>query len=175
MLDQWLQICDEKGYIRPSVYQGQYSLFCRRPEERLLPWLRRQGIAFVGFSPLAGGFLTGKLTSSGGDDKDLSGTRFAPGNAMGKAFRNWYDKPTIHAAMAKFQVMVDQHGLSMTETALRWVFYHSSLSEADAVLLGSSRPHQVEDATRDIAKGPLSPGLAVQLDDLWDMIRDEAP
>lgn len=43
---KWMSVCDEKGYVRPSVYQGQYNLLCRRCEDDLMPVLKKYGMAF---------------------------------------------------------------------------------------------------------------------------------
>ena len=50
-------LCKAKGYVLPSVYQGNYNPLARRPETELFPTLRRLGIHFYGFGPLAGGLL----------------------------------------------------------------------------------------------------------------------
>ncbi|HET9569945.1 MAG TPA: aldo/keto reductase [Bacteroidales bacterium] len=44
-----------------SAVQSEYSLWWRRPELELIPALEELGIAFVPFSPLGKGFLTGKM------------------------------------------------------------------------------------------------------------------
>ena len=44
-----------------AAVQSEYSLFWRGPELELLPALEELGIGFVPFSPLAAGFLTGKI------------------------------------------------------------------------------------------------------------------
>src|SRR5881296_3487823 len=44
-----------------TAVQSEYSLWWRRPEEELLPTLEELGIAFVPFSPLGKGFLTGTI------------------------------------------------------------------------------------------------------------------
>lgn len=38
--------CMKKGYVLPSVYEGNYSPVARRPETELLPMLREYGMAF---------------------------------------------------------------------------------------------------------------------------------
>lgn len=38
--------CMQKGYVLPSVYEGNYSPVARRPEIELLPLLREYGMAF---------------------------------------------------------------------------------------------------------------------------------
>lgn len=49
MLEKWMEISIEKGYVKPSVYQGQYNLFCRGLETSLFLSLRRYGMSFVAF------------------------------------------------------------------------------------------------------------------------------
>jgi aryl-alcohol dehydrogenase-like predicted oxidoreductase len=45
-----------------TAVQSEYSLWWRRPDEKVLPTLQELGIGFVPFSPLGKGFLTGSIT-----------------------------------------------------------------------------------------------------------------
>jgi aryl-alcohol dehydrogenase-like predicted oxidoreductase len=47
-----------------AALQSEYSLFWREPEQTVMPTLEELGIAFVPFSPLGKGFLTGKIDAS---------------------------------------------------------------------------------------------------------------
>jgi aryl-alcohol dehydrogenase-like predicted oxidoreductase len=44
-----------------SALQSEYSLWTRDPEDEILPTTRELGIAFVAYSPLGRGFLTGQI------------------------------------------------------------------------------------------------------------------
>ncbi|KAI9843590.1 MAG: hypothetical protein M1838_002539 [Thelocarpon superellum] len=171
MLEQWMDICDKRGYIKPTYYQGQYNLFCRGSEEKLFPFLHKYKINFVGYSPLAGGFLTGKLTSG----EDLTASRFLAGNALGAHFKMWYDKPSMHDAMMKMRVLAQEADLTSSEMALRWVVHHSALKADDGVILGASKTAQIESAVREVRRGPLPPELVGQLEALWDLVKADAP
>ncbi len=48
-----------------SAVQTEYSLWSREPEEGILPVCRELGVAFVAYSPLGRGFLTGGVTGEG--------------------------------------------------------------------------------------------------------------
>lgn len=54
---QVVRICRERGYVMPSVYEGNYSAISRKPETVLFPMLKEYGMTFYAYSPLAGGFL----------------------------------------------------------------------------------------------------------------------
>ncbi|KAH8430918.1 uncharacterized protein LDX57_008582 [Aspergillus melleus] len=49
LLQQFLAICEAHGYVKPTVYQGDYSAVNRGMEKKLLPILRNYGIAYNAF------------------------------------------------------------------------------------------------------------------------------
>jgi aryl-alcohol dehydrogenase-like predicted oxidoreductase len=64
-----------------TAVQSEYSLWWRRPEEKILPTLEELGIGFVPYSPLGKGFLTGKMDEKTTfDSTDFRSTlpRFTP-------------------------------------------------------------------------------------------------
>ena len=58
-----------------AAVQSEYSMFFREPEKEVLPALEELGIAFVPFSPLGKGILTGRFTS----DSKLDAADFRAG------------------------------------------------------------------------------------------------
>jgi aryl-alcohol dehydrogenase-like predicted oxidoreductase len=52
-----------------TALQSEYSLWYRKPEEKIIPTLEELGIGFVPFSPLGKGFLTGKIDETSTFDK----------------------------------------------------------------------------------------------------------
>jgi aryl-alcohol dehydrogenase-like predicted oxidoreductase len=66
-----------------TALQSEYSLWWREPETSVFPTLEELGIAFVPFSPLGKGFLTGKIDpNTTFDSSDFRSTvpRFRPEN-----------------------------------------------------------------------------------------------
>jgi aryl-alcohol dehydrogenase-like predicted oxidoreductase len=66
-----------------TALQSEYSLWWRRPEEKVIPTLEELGIGLVTFSPLGKGFLTGKIDEKTTFDKsDFRNIvpRFSPEN-----------------------------------------------------------------------------------------------
>ncbi|TGO61970.1 hypothetical protein BCON_0023g00280 [Botryotinia convoluta] len=177
MLEEWMAVAEQQNFIKPSVFQGQYNVFCRSYESSIFPMLRKYGIKFVGFSPLAGGFLTGKLTLSNGDE-DLKGTRFEvkDGNIPGMAYRYWYDKSSMHDGIRKMAVLCEKFGIEVGEAACRWVLFHSMIdgSNGDAVIVGPSDLEQLKLYDEFAHKGRLPKALVEGMNDLWDVVKDDA-
>jgi aryl-alcohol dehydrogenase-like predicted oxidoreductase len=66
-----------------AALQSEYSLWWREPEHKALPLCRELGIGFVPYSPLGRGFLSGRVTGTGGftaDDFRLRLPRFQDEN-----------------------------------------------------------------------------------------------
>lgn len=45
-VEQILEICERRGFVKPSVYEGQYNPIVRGGEKTLFPLLRKNNIAF---------------------------------------------------------------------------------------------------------------------------------
>lgn len=176
MLKEWIRIADEKSYVKPSFYQGQYSLVCRGLEESIFPILREHGIHFSGFGPLAGGFLTGKLTFADSAGNILKGTRFEEreDNLMGKAARRWYDKPGMHAAIRELKTACGQEGIEMADAAIRWVVWHSALGEEDEVIFGATKTGQIEGFVKAVEDGKLPERLVDDMERISNLCKDDA-
>jgi len=64
-----------------TALQSEYSLWWRKPEERIIPTLEELGIGFVPYSPLGRGFLTGTInenTKLADNDFRKANPRFQP-------------------------------------------------------------------------------------------------
>ncbi|KAJ6485518.1 Aldo/keto reductase [Mycena sanguinolenta] len=148
-------ICKQHGYIQPTVYQGIYNAIHRTVEPELFPALRKFGIAFYEFNPLAGGFFTDRYASL--DEKSAPGSRFDPQGRQGKNYRARYWKQAYFDALAEIRPVVAAHGLTMAEVALRWISHHSLLrrEHGDSVLIGASSLAHIEQNLIDLEKGPL--------------------
>jgi aflatoxin B1 aldehyde reductase len=89
---QIAEICERNGWIKPAVYQGVYNALHRAVEPELFPCLRKYGIAFYAFNPLAGGYLTSRYTREmlTKDDGIEAGSRFDPKKRQGQNYRRRY-------------------------------------------------------------------------------------
>ncbi|KAJ7643808.1 NADP-dependent oxidoreductase domain-containing protein [Roridomyces roridus] len=164
MVEKFVEICDTEGYVKPTVYQGNYNLVGRDAEDALLPLLRQHGIAFIAYSPLAGGFLSGKFTAG-----NTEGTRFEAGTPIGDFMRTHFDKPELHATIRVLNSLLESHGISKPEAALRWACFHSALKaeNGDGIILGASRAEQVVANIEAVKKGPLPEEVVEGMEGIW--------
>ncbi|KAF2793676.1 Aldo/keto reductase [Melanomma pulvis-pyrius CBS 109.77] len=164
-------VAKSKGYVLPSVYQGNYSPVARHLETLLFPTLRKLGFAFYAYSPLAGGFLT-KTTQS----LDEGAGRFND-NAIGGMYKVLYNKPSLREALAEWNAIAEKEGISKAELAYRWVGYNSALKAdlGDAVIFGASSIKQVEQTAAGLQKGSLSEDATKRIEAIWHRVKKEAP
>ncbi|KAK0944988.1 hypothetical protein LTR29_003580 [Friedmanniomyces endolithicus] len=142
------RICTSKGWITPSVYQGMYNPLSRTGEQTLFPTLRKLGMAFYAFSPLAGGYFSKsdsqlRTPASGGRMDQM------------KHFANMFVND-ISLEMHEFLTQTcEREGLTVKEATLRWLFHHSFLAAKDGVVLGGSSTEQMEENVKSCKGGPL--------------------
>jgi len=96
-----------------TALQSEYSLWSRDPEDEILAACKELGIAFVPYSPLGRGFLTGEIKKF----EDLDGTdfrRFSP-RFQGENFQKNLD------LVEKLKTIAVKKGCTPSQLALAWV------------------------------------------------------
>lgn len=171
---QAYQICKANGWVLPSIYQGMYNAITRDVERELLPCLRALNMAFYAYNPLAGGLLTGRYKYSDLETKP-KGRFFGVG--WDKAYRDRFWKESNFQAIEAVQTALAQDGGSLTAASLRWLVHHSLLDGAhgDAVILGASKFHHLEENILACKAAPLSKEVVQAFDSAWDLARPLCP
>jgi aryl-alcohol dehydrogenase-like predicted oxidoreductase len=128
-----------------TALQSEYSLWTREPEAKVMPACRELGIAFVPFSPLGRGFLTGAVTGREG---------MAPGDWRANNPRFTEENLARNVALLKpLEEIARSHGSTIAQVALAWV-----LSRAEGVipLPGMKRRRHLEEnvAAMDVELSP---------------------
>ena len=95
-----------------TALQTEYSLWSRDPEPELLPICRRLGIAFVAYSPLGRGFLTGKFKSP----TDFETTDYRPSTPRFKG-ENFARNLEL---VEKVKQLAAEAGITAGQLALAW-------------------------------------------------------
>ena len=96
-----------------SALQTEYSLWTRDPEPEILPACRRLGVAFVAYSPLGRGFLTGTFKSP--EDFESGDYRRTSPRFQGENFTRNLE------LVAKVEILAAKAGLTASQLALAWV------------------------------------------------------
>jgi len=128
----------EQRLERFKCTQSYYSLAGRELEREMIPLLKDQGLGLLVWSPLAGGFLSGKFTRDSGDDA---------------ARRAKFDFPPVNKErgfdiLDVAKAIADQHGVSVAQIALAWILRNSAVT---SVIIGARKPSQLEDNLKAIA------------------------
>jgi len=131
-----LWISDTDRLFRFEWVQNSYSLLDRSPEREVFPLCADQGLGFTAFSPLAGGWLTGKYRSGG---------PYPPGSRMTlrpEPYRH-LENEQIFRGLAALSDEARSRGLEVSTLALAWVLHHPLMS---AAIIGPRRPAHLESA-----------------------------
>jgi len=167
--------CKERGWVRPTIYQGMYNAITRSLESELIPACHRYGIDLVIYNPLAGGIFSGKYTSA----KVPKEGRYSDTAKSGGMYRTRYFKNATFDALRLIEPVVQKHNLTMVEVALRWCVHHSALRMVnggqDGVIVGVSSFDQLESNLRDLEKGPLPEEVIEVLESAWLITKATTP
>lgn len=128
--------CDALGTPRPILAQQLYNLVARRIEAEYVEFATTKGLATIVYNPLGGGLLTGRHSLDAVPTEGRFGT-----SALSEMYRDRYWNASTFAAIAALGAIAADAGITLPELSLRWLLSKPVVS---AVLLGGSKPHQLE-------------------------------
>jgi len=128
-----LTIQRERRWSQFTSGQMYYSLLGRDLEQEFVPFLRATGTGLTVWSPLAGGFPSGKYTPDTLQAKEnrLSGVNFLP-----------IDKELGFRLVEEIRKIANAHGASVAQIALAWLLAKPYVT---SVIMGASKMSQLED------------------------------
>ena len=136
-LTKSLWISDVRNLVRFESIQPHYNLMHRAEFEReLLPLVKDQQLGVIPYSPLAGGFLTGKYRKG---QPVPAGTRGANNDRI----KAWAESEMGNAAIDKLEAIGKAHGKSVPQTALAWMLSNPIITSP---IVGANTVEQLQDS-----------------------------
>lgn len=122
----------EARRLAPIVsLQAYYSLAGRDLEREIAPMLRAEGIGLMTWSPLAGGFLSGKFRRGGAGEGRRASFDFPP-----------VDTERSHGIVDVLDAVAARRGCTVAQAALAWLLHQGVVT---SVLVGVKRIDQLKD------------------------------
>jgi aryl-alcohol dehydrogenase-like predicted oxidoreductase len=120
----------------PSLIQNSYSLLARDDEREVLPLCAERGVAYQAFSPLAGGWLTGKYRR---DRPPPPGSRMTlrPGPYL------HLEDERVYGGLDRLAGEAERRETTMAALALAWTLSHPGVS---GIVVGPRRPDHLDPA-----------------------------
>jgi aryl-alcohol dehydrogenase-like predicted oxidoreductase len=127
-----LYTADVENLERFVCQQPEYSLVHRHEERNLLPVCADQGVGVIPWSPLAGGFLTGKYDRDGGEGRFSSDER---------AVADRFDEDQW-AVLDAVRAVADERDATPLQVSLAWLL---SKDVVDAPIVGPKSVDQLDE------------------------------
>ena len=134
---QLREALDVETQTRVGWVQNSYSLLDRDAEREVLPLCAEAGLGFTPFSPLAGGWLTGKYTR---------GADAPPGSRMTmrpEPYASFVESDAVWRGLDGLAAAAAARGTTQAALALAWLL---SDPRVTAVVVGPRRPEHLEPA-----------------------------
>lgn len=144
---------DKLGLPRFVSMQNHYNLCYREEEREMIPLCKDQGIALIPWSPLAGGFLSGKYRRGAKPD--------SPRYRTSRLLSRRYFRPEDFDVLEAVEALAKEKDVKPSQISLAWLLHKG----VTAPIIGATKVEHVEQAVES---------LSIKLDD-DDVLRIESP
>ena len=139
-LTKAVHVARAHGWNEPVTLQPQYSLLVRDIEAEVVPASLDAGIGLLPWSPLGGGWLSGKYKK---DQPPTGATRLGENPKRGmEAWQARNDNPRTWAVIAAVENVAAARGASASQVALAWLADRPAVT---SVILGARTTEQLAD------------------------------
>lgn len=126
-------IADKMGWTKFVALQNYYSIAARDVEREIIPLALSEGLALMPWSPLAGGFLSGKFTRNN--------------EVAGDSRRDTFDFPPVNKTKAYDIIDVllkigETHNVSAAQVALAYILKKPAVT---SIIIGAKKHEQIMD------------------------------
>jgi aryl-alcohol dehydrogenase (NADP+) len=139
-LTKAVHVARAHGWSAPVTLQPQYSLLVREIESEVVPASLDAGIGLLPWSPLGGGWLSGKYKR---DQPPAGATRLGENPERGmEAWKARNSDPRTWEVVAEVEEMAGRYGVSASQVALAWLADQPAVT---SVILGARTTDQLAD------------------------------
>lgn len=139
------------------IFQENYSMFNRKPEEKILKIAEENGSGFIAFSPLAQGILT---------DKYLKGIPKESRAANPNGFlKEQQVTPLLVEKVKELNVIAKERGQTMAEMALSWVLKDEAVT---SIIVGCRNVSQLQDNLNSLNNLSFTQDELAKIDSILD-------
>jgi aryl-alcohol dehydrogenase-like predicted oxidoreductase len=135
-----MALAERHGWHAPVTQQPQYNLLVRELEWEIVPSCLDAGLGLLPWSPLGGGWLTGKYTR---DERPTGATRLGENPDRGVEA---YDRRSVQQrtwdVVDAVREVADGRGATMAQVALAWLADRPAVT---SVILGARTTEQLAD------------------------------
>jgi aryl-alcohol dehydrogenase-like predicted oxidoreductase len=150
-LQKTVDLAEFRGLSVPVTLQPQYNLLVREIEWEIVPACAENGLGLLPWSPLGGGWLTGKYRR---DEQPTGATRL--GENPDRGVEAYARRSTAERTWQIIEVVsgiAESRGISMSQVALAWL---ADRPQVSSVILGARTTEQLLDnlAAADLHLSP---------------------
>ncbi|WP_426577959.1 aldo/keto reductase [Xenorhabdus stockiae] len=132
-----LGISERLGFEKFCVYQGYYNIAARELEHEIIPLSVDQNVGITVWSPLAGGFLTGKYPRNQAYPEGSRLSNITPFESAPIANRE-----QAYQTLDVMREIAQQHDASIAQVALNWLRTRPGIT---SLVIGATKMTQLED------------------------------
>ncbi len=151
-----LGISDRQGWARFDCIQPMYNLAKRQAEVEIFPMAKSENLGVIIYSPLGGGLLTGKYSSTHRPDQGRL--------VQNKNYMTRYGADWMYQLADRFNDLASQEGVHPVSLAVTWTGAHPAVT---APIIGARSIEQLQPS--------LEATDVVMTADLWQRIADLSP
>jgi aryl-alcohol dehydrogenase-like predicted oxidoreductase len=129
------EICEIHDLEKLVAAQPPYNLLQRDIEKDILPYCQREGLGVLTYTPLMGGFLTGKYSRT---SPPPAGSRYQ----YNPRFWERVNKESNFTVLEQIESVADDVGVPMFKLAIAWILKNPIVT---APIVGASSTEQVEE------------------------------
>ena len=134
-----VDLCERDGLSSPITLQPQYNLLDRTIELDIMPMCIASGLGLLPWSPLSGGWLTGKYRA---DQRPEGATRLGENPNRGVEAYDSRNVDSTWSVLAVVEDIAEDRNVSVAQVALAWVRDRPGVS---SVLIGARTVEQLVD------------------------------